>query len=723
MRCVSGGQAVALVMAALLLGGCEAKDLPRLSVDRLLQGPSSLPPSPPTADDGAASPPPAAAAGPQVTLAAGQGVAAGRTAAVPGMAGEPVTLDFAVADITAVVQSVLGDMLGLPFAVDPRVAGKITLQSAVPLPRNAVLPLLEDALRMNGAALIQARGRYEVVPGDGARFGLGTVQTGAVRGPGWRTQIVPLRFASTQSVVKALEPILPAGTGVQAVPSHNAVILTGSATEVANLMDAIAVFDVDVMAGKSFGLFPLQIAEARTVAEELDAVFGTKAEGLPNPAAVPPVRFMAIGRMNAVLAISADAETMVRVEGWVAKLDQVAEGNQPDLFVYRVRNGRAAYLADLLSKLYPDDFVGKAVAERTSAVAPDRASATVQSGKAAGSSDTASAQAAASALTQIRRTETAATAAAASPFAGSDDSQSQRGSGTRIVADTVNNNLLIQARPALIRRIQASLRKIDVMPAQITLEATIIEVQLNNELSLGTRFYLNSAQHAFQFTPDKSSTIGAVVPGFSYLWSAGSSKAVVDALRAVTEVNVVSSPTMMVLDNETAQLQVGDQVPVITSTAQSVQSTDAPVVNQVEYHDTGVILTVTPRVTASGTVILDIIQEVSDVTATTSSSIDSPTFQRRRFQSSVAVVDSQTLALGGLIRVDQTRSHSAVPGLADVPVVGALFGHRSDTVGRTELLVMITPHVVRNAAEAAAATEEIRRRIRSVAMPEPKVTP
>ena len=190
----------------------------------------------------------------------------------------------------------------------------------------------------------------------------------------------------------------------------------------------------------------------------------------------------------------------------------------------------------------------------------------------------------------------------------------------------------------------------------------------------------------------------------------------------MTDVNVVSSPTMMVIDNETAKLQVGDQVPVITSTSESTITTGAPIINTVEYHDTGIILSVTPRI-SGGIVTMELQQEVSQVTTTTSSSIDSPTFQQRRFYSSVAVNDGETLLMGGLISNQRTKSNSGIPYLSDIPVVGALFDDRSDSNNRTELMVMITPHIVRNRAEAAAAADEIRRRIRETVTPPVRVLP
>ena len=722
---------------ALAVAGCDGLPstlpaTPGTTLASLVPPRSTLPPAAvprPEAD----LPPAAAAPTAQVTVGHGN-VAGAQTA--PDLApapGDDVSFEFVDADMAAVARSILGETLHLNYTVDPKVVGKVTIQTMAPIKRNAVLPLIEDAFMMNGAAIVQANGQVAVVPADAAKFSLGAVKVGSNRGPGWRTQIVPLRYASAPAVAKSLEAIAPVGAAVHADAAHNVLLLTGSSTEIGNLLNAVAAFDVDSMANKSFGLWPLQMADARTLAADLEGLFGQTEAGDPSAA----VRVLPIVRMNAVLVVAREPQTLRQAEAWIGRLDKVADGNEPQLFVYRVNAGRAGHLAELLSKLYPDEVVEAVGVERSGSVAPGQRPVQMDSpGEAA---------AASAAPDSFSPTATKTVAAApgagrglaappppgreAGPAAGvsltplSGDHGAPRGNGIRIIADSVNNSLLIQARPALYRQILKGLEKLDVMPSQVSIEATIIEVNLNNSLRFGTQFFLNSGKHGFKFTPNLDGTVGAIAPGFSYLWPVAGAKAVIDALRSVTDVSVVSSPTVMVLDNETAQLQVGDQVPVITATAQSVQTAGAPLVSQVEYHDTGVILTVTPRITATGVVMLDIHQEVSDVVATTSSTIDSPSFQRRRFHSSVAINDADTLALGGLIRNTRDQSRTGIPWLSELPVVGALMGDRDDTTGRTELLVMITPHIVRNQAEAAAATEEIRRRIQTTVTPRPSVLP
>jgi general secretion pathway protein D len=279
----------------------------------------------------------------------------------------------------------------------------------------------------------------------------------------------------------------------------------------------------------------------------------------------------------------------------------------------------------------------------------------------------------------------------------------------RIVADDANNSLLIVATSAEYERIHEMLQEIDSLPNQVMLEATIAEVTLGDELNFGMRWYFGESDNRGTFTDLVTGSVVSTFPGFSYFFSSGTDVGVVlNALSSLTKVHVLSSPTLMVLDNRTATLQVGDQVPVITQTANSVSSADSPIVSTVELKDTGVILTITPRVNDSGRVTLEIKQEVSDVVETTTSGIDSPTIRQRKVTTTVAVNDGDTLALGGLIQERSSTSKTKVPLLADIPLLGAAFRSKQDSVDRTELVIFIRPRVTRDVSEARRITREFR---------------
>jgi general secretion pathway protein D len=289
----------------------------------------------------------------------------------------------------------------------------------------------------------------------------------------------------------------------------------------------------------------------------------------------------------------------------------------------------------------------------------------------------------------------------------------------RIVADEKNNALVIYARPRDYQMIEAVIRRLDIVPLQVMIEATIAEVTLNDQLQYGLQYFIKNGNFKREFSTGTSGTlspsdIAGVFPGFNYVFSTANQNVVLNLLRAVSKVTVISSPQLLVLDHQTAGLTVGAQVPIVTQSAQSVVTTGAPVVNSVDYRNTGVILQVTPRVNSSGLVALDIDQEVSDVAQTTSSTIDSPTINDRHIISSVVVKDGETVALGGLISENRNDSKTGVPVLSDIPWVGPLFRSTDRSVGRKELLVMLSPRIVRNSNDAAAMTNDLLAGMRTI---------
>jgi len=282
----------------------------------------------------------------------------------------------------------------------------------------------------------------------------------------------------------------------------------------------------------------------------------------------------------------------------------------------------------------------------------------------------------------------------------------------RITADETNNALLIVTTGEKYRLVEQALQQLDAVPLQVMLEACVAEVHLTNQLQYGLQYYFRNGNFSLLRSAVVPASLAADTGGLSLVFSQGNSiQAVLDLIASLTKVTVISAPRVMVVNNRTASIEVGDQVPIATSTAVGVITANAPVVNTIQLLDTGIILRVTPRVGAGGLVLLDINQEVSSVVPTTSSSINSPTIQQRKITSSIAVQDGQTLAIGGLISDTRTKTRSGIPYLMDLPYVGPLFSLRNDQVDRTELIVLITPRVVQDEQEADAVTEELRQKL------------
>ena len=261
--------------------------------------------------------------------------------------------------------------------------------------------------------------------------------------------------------------------------------------------------------------------------------------------------------------------------------------------------------------------------------------------------------------------------------------------------------------------VMAAIKKLDIVPLQVLIEATIAEVKLTDNLRFGLQWYFKSGDVEGVLSNTATKLIAPTLPGFSLIAAGTDAKVILDALEKETTINIVSSPHLMVLDNQTASLQVGDEVPVITRQQQSSISADSNLVNTVEYRNTGVIMNVTPRVNSSGSIIMDVEQEVSNVVPSSEETL-TPTISQRKFKSSLVVQSGDTVVLGGLIFDFTTKQRQGLPLLSSLPIIGPLFGTTDNEEQRTELVMLITPRLVQNRYEAKQVTDEVRRRLRAL---------
>jgi general secretion pathway protein D len=670
--------------------------------------------------------------------------------AAPEGAGE-VTLNFENADLREVVKVILGDMLNENYVLDPRVRGAVTVQTSRPLSRADLMPTLNTLLRMNGAALVRTATGYEVVPLASAVQGTVTPELEGVSiplRPGYAVLVVPLKYIGVAEMQKLLEPFAPPGSILKADESRNLLVLGGSRQELAHLADTIRVFDVDWLAGMSVGLFPLKNVEAKTVAEELDHVLGGKAGG---PLA-GMVRVMPIERLNALLVVTQQPKYLDDARTWIQRLDRTSTEAGRQLYVYQVQNGKAEHLAEVLGELF-GGTKAKPTAPRPAQVAPGLTGTQIgfQPGAAQFAEGVAEPPAPPETAYQVGATGTLGTGAVggggmlgggtlgggrfAQPrlsqagragAAGTGGVTTAQVEGVSIIADTETNSLLILATAAEYEKIEGAIRRLDTVPRQVLIEATIAEVTLTGDLKYGLQWFFDNKVGAYKgigslsLTTDNTAndlingaitSASAVGSPFTYALtdSGGFVRAFLNTLAADSLLNVISSPQLMVTDNQTAQIQVGDQVPVTTGT--TVVSGTAGTVSSFQYLQTGVVLQVTPRVNAGGLVNMELSQQVSNQVPNSTGPGGNPTISQRAIQSVVVVQSGETLVLGGLIRNTDSRGKSGVPGLYKMPIIGPLFGTTSTHKDRTELVVLITPRVVRDQREARRVTEEIRRKL------------
>jgi general secretion pathway protein D len=625
----------------------------------------------------------------------------------PHDARENVSLSLVNVPISQAAKSVLSDIFGVKYAVDASIEGRVTIQTSKPVTRMAALDLFQAALRVNNAALVDSGDTYKIVPLD-------QMNTGAVMrsdGSGDKTseqigsglQVVPLKYVSASEMRRVLEPIAPRAGIVRTDDARNIITLSGNRQELAAMMDAVKLFDVDVMKGMSFALVPVKTSQPDAIAGELRAVFATDREG---PMA-GMVQFLPNRRLSAILVISPQAQYLRQAETWIRRFDARAQGAEKQLFTYSVQNRQAQELVDVLQEMFANEIGGRRSANRT--VAPPYEQTTLSSSKFQGANLPVSPRGASiGSGGSMPMREQLADAIEETPTPALIE-EDERGAEPRVklVADASKNAILIEATASDYQRFLRVLNTLDVMPKQVLIEATIAEVSLTDELRFGVRWYMQNGKHSGTFSDAASGSTNSVFPGFSYALAAANVTATFNMLNELTNVNVVSSPSLTVMDNKPAVLQIGDQVPITTQSAIDTTGTGS-IINSVSYKDTGVILAITPRINESGRVQLDVEQEVSSVATTTSSGIDSPTIRQRRIRTSVVVNDGDALVLGGLIQDSKTTGRSQLPLLGRIPIIGNAMRYKNDEVRKTELIVVIAPHVIRDLNEAREITEEYR---------------
>ena len=613
--------------------------------------------------------------------------------AMPGFGPQDIVLNFEGADLREVVRVVMGDMLHENYTIDPKVNGTVTIHTSQPINRAAAMPILETVLRMNGAAMVRENGTFKIGPLNSAR-----------------------------EMSKILEPLLPEGSILRVDETRNLLMLAGAESEMRHAMETVGVFDLDWLAGMSVGLFTLKSVDVKSIMPELELLFGDKSK---SPFA-GLLRIVPIERMNAVFVVSPRPQYLEQAKVWVDRLDRNGGKSGTRLYVYPVQNGNAEKIAALLSQV-----IGGKNSSTTApaSVAPGLTGTSMQSSSGAtgqnplgGALGSSSGSSGGSAAAGIANTTTAATPGVVASGTG-EALGLGAGSTIKVIADRDNNALLILANGAEYEKIEEAVKKLDVVPRQVLVEVTIAEVSLTGALSYGLEWFFNSNNNLSGMLFNSNSKVralptdptGTVIPQlpFSAVWktSGGNIAAVLSALASNTKVNVISSPHIMVTDNQIAKINVGSSVPVQGQSTYTGNTT-TPVVTSVVYVDTGVVLSVRPHINAGGLVTLEISQEVSDVQdGVTTTGLNSPTINKRSAQTTVAVQSGDTMVLGGLIKDDKNAGSSGLPLLSDIPVVGALFGAKSDTSTRRELIITITPRVVNDNQQAREVTAEFRKKL------------
>lgn len=729
------------------------------------------------AADGAS--PPAAVQEPRIIK--GNDVVIAPPQPTPALEGTASTFRFEEAPIAEVVRTMLGDILKVNYVLHPPLNGTITLATRTPIPADHAIFLLESALQANGLAMVRdARGSYHVGKTEvlknispGVRQVTGSK---AVLQPGSGAIIVPLQYIGAGEMATILKPMMPADALVRVDSLRNVLVLAGNRVQAEGWLDIVNTFDVNLLKGMSVGLFPLKHADIKEVEAALRLVSGGGAASSASSGAAPgqgagaapraaggaaasqaasaaamlgegnplygALRIMPVERLNSILVVTPRAAYLEEARRWIEKLDQPSDGGaEPQLYIYRVQNGNARHLASVLSGIFGGAQTGAAA---NSGVAPGLATGVGATfgqqqglGSTIGRGSTGSMFNRTGSSTGLGGTSTSSgfgSSGFQNRFSQTNQGAAAGGQGNvvaslgnvRVVADELNNSILVWSTRTEFDKIESTLKRLDLPPTQVLIEASIIEVTLGDDLKYGLKWAFTDKERSGLFGAGSVGQLPAnSTGGFTYTLSdTVGLRATLNALAAKSLIKVISSPSLMVLDNQTATIAVGTQQPVRSGEISTPTTGTTNIISSTtyQYKDTGVQLAVQPSVNAGDLVTLDIDQSVTDV-----GDEDAVTGQRaflqRQITSKVAVRSGEALVLGGLIKDSATTNKSGVPLLHNLPLVGGLFGATTNNSGRTELLVVITPKVVRTDPEIRQVGEELRDRLQGLRLIEVRGMP
>jgi general secretion pathway protein D len=667
------------------------------------------------------------------------------------LADQEVSFNFEATPVPEVIKTILGDLLQETYVIAPGVGGTVTFATARPIKGEQAMAVLEMLLSWSGAALVKQADHYLVVQTQTAVAGQLAPQVGPLGDArGYGVRAVPLKFISATQMEELLKPYAKQGSVLKADNARSLIVIAGSKSELENYLSVVDTFDVDWMAGMSFGLYTLERVEVKDLMPELEAIFGDANGGAAGAGSSPlagMVRMLAIERLNAIMVITPQPSYLGQVEKWIKKLDRGGSEGGAKLYVYDVQNVKATDLADRLNEIFNGQSSAPRQRRTTKGdVAPGLGGSTIGS----------------AGIGNAKMAQPTPTPVAQSGGAGGSGQALLGDQELRITAIEDNNALLISASPAQYEVLKSAIKRLDLEPLQVKIEAKLLEVTLTNNLNMGVQWWLERAVNpdlaqvgggtgggggglpggsaggtggttGATGTTSSTSTgglalfptsanaalrsfsgLGGIVSGagLGYVFNGRDARALITALQGEGDTKILSSPTLMVLNNKEATINVGQQ---IAQNSGSVIGVGGASQSLTTFRDTGITLTVTPRVNPGGLVYLEIQQEQSTPGAATDSINNQVPINQKSINTEVAVQSGQTIFLGGLIQENRESSNAGVPGLKNIPILGRLFGASKKNVTRTETLILITPTVVTGGAEKMReVTDEYVRRFKGL---------
>jgi len=597
-----------------------------------------------------------------------------------------ITLDNM--DIYPVLDQVLGRILELNYVVDPAIKGTISLNIKGDYTKSEFLDLFNSILQIHNLAITRgAQGLYKVVrKTSSAKAGSEVVNIGErVPYPGDVISVFQLHYLSAAHVIANLRNFISPGAVIVAEPSSNAVLLVDTAENVAKLSKILALMDTDLFKDIHWRFYTLEHTDVDDLSKDLNKIFKTK--GLYIRQGIDPGGFqiMPLKTINAILVVTKWEEVLDVVGNWVAALDKGQSEKGAHVYVYFVKNGLAKDIADILKQLYGGKKSTKSSSTKKTVL--------VEREK------------------KIKKAETSVSG--------------ELSGEVEIIEDEVNNAILIKARPRDYAIMADVLKKIDVVPRQVLIDVMVIEVSLDDTIQYGVEWFFKSNIGRYPgnvaFTDQdlgslaKDTALGTGIGGFAYsLYGAGGDlRSLINLLATETDLNILSAPNILAVDNKESSIEVVHDEPTVTSTSSSTEGTRNT--TTIQYREVGIKLHVTPCINEGGLVRMEIAQEVSSLLKEKEvGGIKTPSFQSRKATTNLVVENRHTIVIGGLMQTHQEKSHHGIPLLKDIPILGYLFGSKGYTTMKTELLFVITPHVIQTQEEADALTVEFAKKVESL---------
>jgi general secretion pathway protein D len=618
--------------------------------------------------------------------------------------GARFVLNFDNADIYEVIR-VMAEMMGINYVIDPRVKGVVNIRTTGQISTQDIFPIFQTILKMNGATAVQKGIVYEIVPFGEAKklFIPPTVNRvpGRSQEERYTIQILSLRFIPATEASKIIKPFLSDGADIVEHPLQNLLVVGDLSSNIQKVVSIMELFDVDIFSDTRVRIYPILNADVNEVAKEMERIFSSLEVSLKSGRGVG-ITFTPITRINSLLAVSSIPGVFEKVERWVKELDRIpGEGTQLNVFVYYVQNGKAKDLAEVLKQVYVP-IKGAKPEGKEKATAPTSTSGTPTAPGPRG----------------VRPSP-------ATPSTGPGSAREESGGVPEgeisIVVDDTTNSLIIRAYHRDYRAILDTIRKLDIYPKQVLIEVLLAEVTLDDSVKYG----LEWSTFSDSFTKGGrtySYTVGAggiapqtdMVSGLRYaITSVDRLAAAISASASEDRLKVIGSPHVLASNNKEARIQIGQSQPILTNTYTTTGTTSPGVVEgTIEYKDVGIILTVTPRISDSKLVTLDISVESSTVGQTALGNLTQvPFFPKKTAKTTLSIMEKETIVIGGLIEDRKEAVKTGIPYLSKIPVLGALFGWHANTVSKTETVIFLTPRVIGDLADSNRVTEEIREKV------------